>query len=284
VKLVACPDCHAQYDIEQVAAERFSCRCGTSLESRAPKAQDAEIARCAGCGALVDHVAPSCGYCGAAIVREPGKRSLICPECFARNAESGRFCCACGVAFRPEPIPEQVAQLACPACEEPLAASRVADVTLAECRRCHGLWVSGEHFERLVARATELRRAAGDASKALEPRVKRGVPSARPVAYRRCPECKAFMQRRNFRRSSGVILDVCHKHGSWLDPDEIEEIAGFILSGAKPSQALEDEHKRVSAEAGKARVRMMREMPAEPSPWERSAVDVLCDLIFRFKK
>ncbi len=42
------------------------------------------------------------------------------------------------------------------------------------------------------------------------------------------------MQRRNFRKTSGVIIDRCHEHGVWLDADELEQIAGFILSGGRP--------------------------------------------------
>jgi hypothetical protein len=40
-----------------------------------------------------------------------------------------------------------------------------------------------------------------------------------------------MMSRRNYRRTSGVIIDRCHDHGTWLDADELERIAGFILSG-----------------------------------------------------
>ena len=36
---------------------------------------------------------------------------------------------------------------------------------------------------------------------------------------------------KNFRKRSGVIVDVCHLHGSWLDAHELERIAGFVLSG-----------------------------------------------------
>ena len=267
VKLVACPDCHAQYDVSLVLLERFHCRCGSELENRALKPVDAEILRCAACGAHVAGEAPACGYCGAQVVREPGELSLICPECFARNADASRFCTACGVGFRPEPIPAEASTLPCPACGGPLHATRVAEVSLAECRGCHGLWVPGEHFERLIARATELRRAAGPTAPL--PRVKRGVPSKRAVSYRRCPQCQAFMQRRNFKRSSGVIMDVCHKHGTWLDADEIEEIAGFILSGAEPSAMLEEEHKRASEEARASRLRIAREVP--DTMWHGSA-------------
>jgi hypothetical protein len=38
-----------------------------------------------------------------------------------------------------------------------------------------------------------------------------------------------------------VILDCCHAHGTWLDADELEQIAGFILSrgGLPPEPRLE---------------------------------------------
>ena len=42
------------------------------------------------------------------------------------------------------------------------------------------------------------------------------------------------MQRRNFRKSSGVIIDRCNKHGTWLDADELEQITGFVISGGNP--------------------------------------------------
>lgn len=39
------------------------------------------------------------------------------------------------------------------------------------------------------------------------------------------------MQRRNFARRSGVVVDWCGHHGTWLDPHEMEDIAAFILEG-----------------------------------------------------
>ena len=281
MKLVACPDCHAQYDVTTVAAERFACRCGTTLETRTPAAVDARIQRCASCGANVLESATSCDYCGAAVVREPGHLSLICPECFARNADAARFCAACGVAFRPEPVPAEGPALACPACESPMKPSRVADVALYECPQCHGLWVPGARFDELIRRAAEARRAA---AVPLAPRMHGGNPNARPIRYRKCPECAAFMLRKNFRRSSGVVIDVCHTHGTWLDADEIEEIAGFILSGGQPSEMLENEHRTAEALAAAASQRCAREMAVEraligTSPRRTSLVGLLIDLL-----
>ena len=283
MKLVACPDCHAQYDVTTVAAERFACRCGTTLENRALAAVDARIQRCASCGANVLESAASCDYCGAAVIREPAHLSLICPECFARNADAARFCAACGVAFSPEPVPSEGAALACPACESPMKPSRVADVALSECAQCHGLWVPGARFDELIRRAAEARRAAAIPP---SPRVHGGNPNARPLRYRKCPECAAFMLRKNFRRSSGVVIDVCHAHGTWLDADEIEEIAGFILSGGQTSEALENEHRNAEALAAAASLRAARDMAVQrafsassTSPRRTSLVGLLLDLL-----
>jgi Zn-finger nucleic acid-binding protein len=256
VKLVACPDCHAQYDVTDVHGDTFACRCGKQLRNQPPKAVDAAVRRCSACGAQVQEAEKDCSYCGAAVVRASGPLSLICPECFARNAEASRFCTACGVAFQPEPIPSGGPELACPACELPMKPSRVSGVPVCECTECHGLWVPGENFEQLVHRATEARRAAGGSPQ--PPRVQGGNPNARAVRYRKCPQCSAFMLRRNFRRSSGVVLDVCRQHGTWLDADEIEEIAGFILSGGEVSTVLEEEHRRAEAEAAAAHRRVVR--------------------------
>ena len=88
MRLVACANCHTQYDVSGIVAKSFPCRCGETVENRPPEAVDAKIHRCGSCGALVTPDVESCDYCGSAIVRDPGRLSLICPECCARNAAS----------------------------------------------------------------------------------------------------------------------------------------------------------------------------------------------------
>ena len=39
------------------------------------------------------------------------------------------------------------------------------------------------------------------------------------------------MNRMNFARHSGVIVDVCKSHGTWFDRDELREIVEFIVAG-----------------------------------------------------
>jgi Zn-finger nucleic acid-binding protein len=122
-----------------------------------------------------------------------------------------------------------------------MPARQVGGVGVNECLSCHGLWAPAESFDTLVARAIDARQNASAAElQLLKPRVTGANPAVQQVLYRKCPECDAFMQRRNFRKKSGVIIDCCPSHGIWLDADELEQIAGFILSGGAGSTARSD--------------------------------------------
>ena len=80
------------------------------------------------------------------------------------------------------------------------------------------------------------------------------------------------MLRRNFRKSSGVILDVCGEHGTWLDADELEQITGFILSGGTPSPVLAEPppasraEARATAEFARVRAQLEAQRQREDAP------------------
>jgi Zn-finger nucleic acid-binding protein len=255
VRLVACPECRAQYDVETVEGTELRCRCGATVDVRPRTAVDAEVRRCGSCGAVVTAGGTSCEFCGSAILRDRRDLHLLCPECFARNAEGSRFCTACGLEFRPEPIPgDDGPEPSCPDCATEMAARSVAGLAVRECPDCHGLWVPEDRFDALVTRAVELRRTAlGGEGPAPDPRVTAGNPVATAVRYRKCPVCGELMMRRNWRKRSGVIVDRCREHGTWLDADELEQIAGFIASGGmERAEAAEREAARRALAAGLA--------------------------------
>ncbi len=51
------------------------------------------------------------------------------------------------------------------------------------------------------------------------------------ILYKKCPVCSKFMQRRNYEKTSGVIVDVCTKHGIWLDSGELKRIYDWVKVG-----------------------------------------------------
>ena len=255
MRLVACSQCRTQYDVSLLGAETFACRCGASVANRALEARDQPVHRCSSCGGPVAADASRCPYCRGAIVRDPKLLSLICPGCFARNTEASRFCTACGIAFDPQPVALAPVGTACVKCEGTMHATRVGGIETHECSSCHGLWVPGERFDELVERAIEARRNLTTPF----PRVEAGNPMTERVAYRRCPTCSQLMARRNYRQRSGVIIDQCRDHGTWLDPDELELIAGFVRSGGlERAAATEIEVGLVSAKKKDVRPELVR--------------------------
>ncbi|MFT5444746.1 MAG: Zn-finger nucleic acid-binding protein [Myxococcota bacterium] len=268
MRLIACPHCHTQYDVTDVLDPSVRCRCGVEIENRELEPAEARVYRCGSCSAQVESNETSCKYCGSQIACDESQLSLICPECFGRNADDARFCAACGVTFSPESICVDGVELPCPCCGCLMAVRGLIGITLNECGQCNGLWVPGNKFDALVSSAIDARNKQRDAvGLGGEPRVKGANPFSWKVEYRKCPECEAFMLRQNFRKTSGVIIDSCREHGSWLDADELEQIAGFIMSGGRPaadeflaSQKENDKKSRVeAARAARRQIETVRE-------------------------
>ncbi len=242
MRLVVCPSCDTQYDVTGVAGDSIPCRCGAAVKNEALPGVDARILRCGACGAAVGDGARECAYCGAGVVRE-GAKSLICPKCYARNDEATRFCTACGLEFRPEPVAASVDLVACVHGCGTMAASAVAGVPIHECTTCRSVWVPGRRLEELVARSTGA------------PPPPPGAGRERPddaesdgvvaIVYRKCPVCSALMARRNFKRISGVVVDQCPGHGAWLDADELEQLAAFARSGGLARSAVVEEEENL---------------------------------------
>ena len=51
------------------------------------------------------------------------------------------------------------------------------------------------------------------------------------MRYLCCPVCGKHMNRRNFARASGVVIDWCRGHGYWFDAHELETILEFVARG-----------------------------------------------------
>jgi Zn-finger nucleic acid-binding protein len=141
--------------------------------------------------------------------------------------QGSKFCPHCGARGQRAVAVE--ADAPCPKCQtSTLARILLGDTPVTECSRCHGLWVETATFEAICTDRERQSVVLGTACAHSTPG--RSAPE-KNIRYVRCPLCTQLMQRVNFAKCSGVILDVCKLHGSWFDRDELQRIVEFIRGG-----------------------------------------------------
>jgi Zn-finger nucleic acid-binding protein len=209
--------------------------------------------RCPGCGAPAAPDAARCEYCHARLA------TVSCPNCFGLLFEGAAFCRHCGAPrSRAEVI--DGTPVRCPACKGEMKWISVGGTELLECEGCDGTWIEADRFERLCA-DREAQAAIIHTSTDLEPGAPRLLENVR---YRPCPRCGKLMNRINFGRLSGAVVDVCKGHGTFLDRGELHQVIRFIQTGgmdrareAQRAQLVEEERRLRDAESGRA-------LPAQP--------------------
>jgi Zn-finger nucleic acid-binding protein len=178
---------------------------------------EAGMMRCPNCGGDVRESARTCGYCHAEL------RAVRCHQCFAMNAARSEHCSACGRELGLEPVGDADARQ-CPGCKKQLESFRGTGGDLLDCASCGGQFVEHELLRSLF----EAREVTG---LAVPRRVRRASLGLAKVRYVPCPGCKQLMNRKNFGGESGVVVDVCSKHGTWFDEGELPQVLAFVESG-----------------------------------------------------
>lgn len=175
---------------------------------------------CPQCGAGAPADAATCPFCRVKLA------TIACPQCFGMVFLGSHHCQHCGAKVQ-EPRTRTGVSWTCPrGCGE-LRAMTLGGVDYDECPACNGMWLEHQVFEQLTAKR--------------EHRVPFVMPGAeirlpapresQPVRYGKCPECAKVMNRVNFAKASGVVIDVCRDHGIWFDADELRLIIQFIQAG-----------------------------------------------------
>ena len=156
----------------------------------------------------------------------------------------------------------------CPRCGGRLGEVDLHDVSALECAGCQGFFIDRDTLLLLgdSERGKALRMAFPKRPRAEEPR---------EIHYLPCPTCKNRMNRVNFGRMSGVIVDVCKPHGAWFDAGEVNAIVDFVESGAlersrlrekeehdRENEALRQAFKREHVASERARIRSSAEVGA----------------------
>jgi len=191
---------------------------------------EASSLHCPNCGAPAGPGDHTCKYCQATLA------TVSCPKCFAVMFEGAAYCPSCGARRARTAGGDRKAR--CSACFGVMREVQIGDTALMECEKCHAMWLDSATFEQLCANRDTQTAVLQQYS---APPVK--GPYADEVKYRRCVACGTMMNRLNFGRLSGTIVDVCKGHGVFLDAGELHRIVSFIQGGGLDrarQQQLED--------------------------------------------
>jgi len=218
---------------------------------------DAATLRCPACGANTEPGAQRCTYCQARLA------TVSCPSCLALMFDTATFCTSCGARRSRTEYP---ADAKCPACRGRMSQVEVGETTLLDCVKCDGIWIGAEAFERLCS--------SREAQAAV---LHQSVPQPRPmdqrVRYRPCLECGTMMNRLNFAKISGTVVDVCKKHGTFLDRGELQAVVRFIQGGGI-ERARQRQIEDLKEQEQRLRDQELRRMRTSRSDTPRQSIDV----------
>jgi Zn-finger nucleic acid-binding protein len=221
---------------------------------------DAGSLRCPGCGAAAEPESGRCRYCRARLA------TVSCPSCFTLGFEGAAYCDKCGAAR--VRVRRDDAGSKCPACRNELQRINVGSTPLLECASCDGVWVDADVFERLCAQ----RESQAGVLQRLSTRAT--AKTMGPVKYRPCLRCGTMMNRVNFGKLSGAVIDVCRGHGTFLDAGELHQIVAFIQDGGldrartRSIEELKEEERRLKDLQRQA---MLDRRASGGSPWTASS-------------
>jgi Zn-finger nucleic acid-binding protein len=215
------------------------------------------VVHCSSCGAARTEGSDVCPYCQAEFTLHERDLNTVCPNCLARVNDSARFCHHCGTGLVPELDAGQETDLSCPSCpgKHRLVSRRMGreQVTVLECGRCGGFWLGHEGFQQLVERALHEALPFGPQGPPAAGSAGRGLQQhPRGRFYRPCVVCGELMNRLNYGRVSGVIIDACKDHGIWFEADSLRRILDWVHRGGAEVTARAE--KQIRQEEARARL------------------------------
>ena len=283
--IIACDKCNHQYGVhEKRVGENFRCFCGNLLTVPSVKIHDAAVVRCSSCGgARGKDKEPYCRYCGSSFTLHERDLNTICPHCMTRISSKAKFCHSCSTPIVIDFGDFEKTDMSCPSCDDSKLHSRKMannTFTLKECDHCAGLWISADVFKHLENSAQKEAASGVQASVVETKSGSSNKENINPVKfYKKCPHCHKLMHRRNYAQSSGIVIDVCTKHGIWFDIHELDEILSFIRSG----DLLK--HQEKSARKAKLAMKKTKTTPPQQPSLGRNVyevsnrVDIFSDII-----
>lgn len=159
----------------------------------------------------------------------------------------------------------------CPRCRAELSPQALGPNQIERCVSCHGVWIAAAEFNQLMRDLDRLEAVRTRELAHREPE--------ETVSYLACPRCSEIMERRNFGRSSGIMVDTCKRHGIWLDRGELRRVAEHLAARAVPADELAPGATTAATAAAKRAPRGRSRAPADRDPGVPAEQSTLLDAL-----
>ena len=208
-----------------------------------------------------------------------------CKSCSAPL--KGVFCDYCGTRnnvdlahFKPLNIrPGQVRP--CPVCHTAMSTIDVGKKVpflIERCESCYGLFFDKHELDTMIEMSVK---GSRNVDLKLLQELTENPRYVDVVAYRKCPVCSKFMNRRNFGGRSGVIMDECAEHGLWLDPGELKQIFEWVKAGGlTKQQESAAQSAMMPKNPARKKERRTPSAPASSSPVSGGGFDLISELFY----
>ena len=108
--------------------------------------------------------------------------------------------------------------ISCPRCDIALRKIRLGLL----CRQCEGCWLNFDQLDLALTASEDTLKKAG-----LKGTLKSDHPEINLAGALNCPICEEKLRRFPYMVDSGIMVDVCSKHGMWLDDGELGAIRSY---------------------------------------------------------
>ncbi len=181
---------------------------------------------------------PNCTHCSAPMP----VHTTICKYCSTRNDVDLK-------GIHEYTVTKPDSERICPACSISMQTINVAGdgkYYIERCDKCMGLFFDPGELEALIDKSVI--NVFRIDYKGLDKIIKDRSRQSTNIQYVKCPVCSKIMNRLNFAKRSGVIIDRCKAHGIWLEGGQLKQLMEWRKAGGRllHDKRVEEEKKRKS--------------------------------------
>ncbi len=163
-----------------------------------------------------------CNSCSAPLLANTNR----CRYCNTRNDVDLH-------ALHSHSTPRSESERICPECNKAMQTIDLkidGELLIEHCNQCYGLFFDPGEIEKLLEHSVS--NVFGVNFKHLL-NINKDRYQRKKIKYVPCPVCQVLMNRVNFGRRSGVVIDHCRKHGVWLDSGELTHLLEWKKAGGQ---------------------------------------------------